>query len=47
MDLLTLIIIIIILAWIFGAFIFPVGGALIHALLVLAIIIILFKVIRR
>lgn len=34
------------IAWVFGAFIFPVAGALIHILLVVAIISILIRIIR-
>ena len=38
--------VILIIVWIFGAFISPFGGGLIHILLVIAIIAILLRVIR-
>jgi len=45
-NLLYLIAVILIILWIFGYFISPVGGNLIHVLLVIAIIAILLRVIR-
>lgn len=45
-NLLYLIAVILIILWIFGAFISPFGGNLIHALLVIAIVAILLRVIR-
>lgn len=45
-NLLYLIAVILIILWIFGAFISPVGGNLIHVLLVIAIVAILLRVIR-
>jgi hypothetical protein len=45
-NLLYLIAVILIVLWIFGAFISPFGGNLIHALLVIAIVAILLRVIR-
>jgi len=45
-NLLYLIAVILIIFWIFGAFISPMGGSLIHILLVIAIIAILLRVIR-
>ena len=45
-NLLYLIAVILIIAWIFGAFITPVGGGLIHILLVIAVIAVLLRVIR-
>jgi hypothetical protein len=45
-NLLYLIAVILILVWVFGAFVSPFGGGLIHILLVIAIIAILLRVIR-
>jgi len=46
-SLLYLIAVILVIGWIFGAFVYPVGGGLIHILLVIAIIAILLGIIRR
>nr|MBC7613158.1 lmo0937 family membrane protein [Pseudopedobacter sp.] len=45
-NLLYLIAVILIIVWVFGAFVSPFGGGLIHILLVIAIIAILLRVIR-
>lgn len=45
-NLLYLIAVILIIVWIFGAFVTPFGGSIIHVLLVIAIIAILLRVIR-
>jgi hypothetical protein len=45
-NLLYLIAVILIIVWIFGAFVTPFGGGVIHILLVIAIIAILLRVIR-
>jgi hypothetical protein len=45
-SLLYVIAVILIIIWIFGAFVSPFGGNLIHILLVIAIIAILLRVIR-
>lgn len=45
-NLLYLIAVILIILWILGAFVSPVGGNLIHILLVIAIVAILLRVIR-
>jgi predicted lipid-binding transport protein (Tim44 family) len=45
-GLLYLIAVILIIGWIFGFFVFHVGGGLIHILLVIAIIAVLLRVIR-
>jgi hypothetical protein len=45
-NLLYLIAVILVIAWIFGFFITPFGGGLIHILLVIAIIAVLLRVIR-
>jgi len=45
-NLLYLIAVILIIAWIFGFFITPFGGGLIHVLLVIAVIAILLRLIR-
>ncbi|MBK0384215.1 lmo0937 family membrane protein [Pedobacter sp. SD-b] len=45
-NLLYLIAVILIIVWIFGAFVTPFGGGLIHILLVIAIIAILLRVIK-
>jgi hypothetical protein len=46
MDILTLLIIILIVAWALGAFVIPVGGSLIHILLVVVVIIVLVRLLR-
>jgi Sec-independent protein secretion pathway component TatC len=46
-SLLYLIAVILVIAWIFGAFITPFGGGLIHILLVIAVIALLLGIIRR
>jgi len=45
-NLLYVIAVILIIVWIFGAFVTPFGGGLIHILLVIAVIAILLRVIR-
>ena len=45
-NLLYVIAVILVIVWIFGAFVSPFGGSLIHILLVIAIVAILLKVIR-
>lgn len=45
-NLLYVIAVILIIIWLFGAFVSPFGGNLIHILLVIAIIAILLRVIR-
>lgn len=45
-GLLYLIAIILVIGWLFGFFVFHVGGGLIHILLVIAIIAVLLRVIR-
>ena len=45
-NLLYVIAVILIIIWIFGAFVNPFGGNIIHILLVIAIIAILLRVIR-
>jgi hypothetical protein len=45
-NLLYLIAVILVVLWIFGAFISPFGGNLIHVLLVIALVAILLRVIR-
>jgi hypothetical protein len=46
-SILYLIAVILVIGWIFGFFVYPVGGGLIHILLVIAIIALLLGVIRR
>ncbi len=45
-NLLYLIAVVLIILWIFGAFVSPFGGNLIHILLVIAIVAVLLRVIR-
>lgn len=45
-NLLYIIAVVLIILWIFGAFVSPFGGNLIHILLVIAIIAVLLRVIR-
>lgn len=45
-NLLYLIAVILVIIWIFGAFVSPFGGNLIHILIVIAIIAVLLKIIR-
>lgn len=37
--------IILLIAWLLGAFVWPIGGGLIHLLLVIAIVVVLFRII--
>lgn len=46
MDLLTLIIVLLVLVWATGAFIVPVGGNLIHLLIVVIVIVVLVRLLR-
>lgn len=46
MDLLTLLIVVLVIAWLLGGFVFPVGGSLIHLLLVLVVIVIVVRLLR-
>jgi len=46
-SLLYLIAVILVIGWILGFFVYPVGGGLIHILLVIAVIAIILGVIRR
>ncbi|MFC0517393.1 lmo0937 family membrane protein [Mucilaginibacter angelicae] len=46
-GLLYIVAVILVIGWLFGAFIHPFGGGLIHILLVIAIIAVLLGVIRR
>ena len=46
MDILTILIVILIVAWLLGGFVFPVGGSLIHILLVIVVIVVLLRVVQ-
>ncbi|MDF2433462.1 MAG: hypothetical protein JWP44_3093 [Mucilaginibacter sp.] len=46
-SLLYLIAVILVIGWILGFFIYPVGGGIIHVLLVIAVIALLLGIIRR
>lgn len=46
-SLLYIIAVILVIIWVFGAFVSPFGGNIIHVLLVIAIIALLLGVIRR
>ncbi|MES2107485.1 MAG: lmo0937 family membrane protein [Bacteroidota bacterium] len=46
-SLLYLIAVILVIGWVFGFFIYPVGGGIIHVLLVIAVIALLLGIIRR
>lgn len=46
MDLLTLVAIILVILWLTGAFFIPVGGNLIHLLLVIVVIVIAIRLLR-
>jgi hypothetical protein len=46
-SILYLIAVILVIGWILGFFVYPVGGGLIHILLVIAVIALLLGVIRR
>ena len=43
---LSTIVIVLLVLWLLGAFVVPVGGSLIHLLLVIAVIVILIRVIQ-
>ena len=45
MDLLTLLVVVLLIAWLLGGFVFPVGNA-IHLLVVLIVIIIAIRLLR-
>jgi hypothetical protein len=45
-NILYIIAVVLIILWIFGAFVSPFGGGLIHILLVIAIVAVLLRVIR-
>lgn len=42
-NLLWLIIIVLLIAWLLGGFVFPVGGNLIHILIVIALILVVYR----
>lgn len=44
-NMLWTIAIILLIAWLLGAFVWPIGGGLIHLLLVIAIVVVLFRII--
>lgn len=46
MGVLELLIIVLIVAWLLGVFVVPVGGSLIHLLLVIVLIVVLVKVLQ-
>lgn len=46
MDLLTMLIVLLLIAWVLGGFVFPVGSGLIHLLLVIVVVVILIRVAR-
>ena len=43
MDLLTLVIVIVLILWLVGAFFAPFGGSLIHLLIVLALVLVVIR----
>ncbi|HXG70392.1 MAG TPA: lmo0937 family membrane protein [Gemmatimonadaceae bacterium] len=46
MGLLELIIVILVIAWVLGSFVVPVGGSLINLLLVVVVIVVLIRVLQ-
>ena len=40
------IVVILLILWLLGAFVFPVGGSLIHILLVIAVIVVIVNLVR-
>jgi hypothetical protein len=46
MTLLELLIVIVLIGWLVGAFVFPVGGSLIHALLVVVLVLIVVRLLQ-
>jgi hypothetical protein len=46
MDLLWLLIIILFIAWLVGGFVIPIGGSLIHILLVILVIVVIVRLIQ-
>jgi Family of unknown function (DUF5670) len=46
MDIVWLLVVVLLIAWVLGAFIVPVGGSLIHLLLVVLVVVVLVKLIR-
>ena len=46
MDLLTLLIVIVLILWLLGAVAFPVGGNLIHILIVIVLVLVVVRLLR-
>jgi hypothetical protein len=46
MDLLTLCVVVLIVAWLLGAFVVPIGGSAIHLLLVIVVIIVVVRLLQ-
>jgi len=46
MNLLELLIVIVLIGWLVGAFVFPVGGQLIHILLVVVLVLIVVRLLQ-
>lgn len=46
MDLLWLLIVVLLICWLLGAFVFPVGGSLIHVLLVVIVIVVVIRLLQ-
>jgi hypothetical protein len=46
MNLLELLIVIVLIGWLVGAFVFPVGGQLIHVLLVVVLALIIVRILQ-
>jgi len=46
MNLLELLIVIILIGWLVGAFVFPVGGQLIHVLLVVVLVLVVMRLLQ-
>jgi hypothetical protein len=46
MNLIELLIVIVLIGWLVGAWVFPVGGSLIHALLVVALVLVVVRLLQ-
>ena len=46
MGIIELLIVILVIAWLMGGFVFPVGSSLIHLILVIVVVLILVRVLR-
>jgi hypothetical protein len=46
MDLLTLLVVVLLVLWLTGTFVVPIGGSVIHLLLVIVLVIVVVRLVR-